>query len=380
MADKVRVLLVVRWPVGGIRTFIKYVYCRFPSDLYSFTIVTPDLPEVDALVADMKESDVSFVRLRKPSCWAIARETFSQLATGSYDIVHSHGFTSGTCAALPALLLQKPHIMTSHDVLNAAQFTGARGAIRKCALMFLLRAARFVHSVSCDAQGNLESAFPFLNGRDKSVVIRNGIDTTMVVRAGAADLRKELGLDPDVLLLGFFGRFMAQKGFKCLVDAVEQVKRQPLSKPLRVACFGSGGFVREERQKLEARGLAEDFVFLPFIPNIASTIKALDAVVVPSLWEACPLLPMEVLVAGVPLISSSCIGLREVVRGTPAITFTPGSSSELAEKIDLLTRSDCAPAFRSFVDTAVHLFDVEAQVTLMRALYDRSILEARSSS
>lgn len=371
MPEKLKILLVVRWPVGGIRTFMKYVYRRFPSSQYCFTVVTPDLPEVDTLADDLRGCDFTFVRMRNPSFWSIARETMSCLRGGNFDIVHSHGFTSGVCALVPAFLYGKPHILTSHDVLNRGQFSGLRGMVRKLALTLLLRTARYVHSVGHDAQENLHACFGFLEKSGKSVVIRNGIDTATVLGAPPADLRKELGVDRHVMLLGFFGRFMAQKGFRCLVDAVERV-RGGLQVPLRVACFGSGGFVREERLELEKRGLAEHFLFLPFVPDVAGTIKGLDAVVVPSLWEACPLLPMEVLVAGVPLIASECVGLREVVKETPALTFTPGSSPELAERIEQLAERDYLPAFRSFAGTAATLFDVGDQAASIRSLYARA--------
>jgi glycosyltransferase involved in cell wall biosynthesis len=37
------------------------------------------------------------------------------------------------------------------------------------------------------------------------------------------DLREEAGVASDASVLGFFGRFMAEKGFKTLVDALKSV-------------------------------------------------------------------------------------------------------------------------------------------------------------
>ena len=83
-------------------------------------------------------------------------------------------------------------------------------------------------------------------------------------------------------------------------------------------CFGWGGFIREEQVEIKRRGLENNFHFLPFQENPARAIRGVDVVVMPSLWEACPLLPMEVLVAGVPVIGTDCVGMREVLLDTPA--------------------------------------------------------------
>src|SRR5690606_20718599 len=75
--------------------------------------------------------------------------------------------------------------------------------------------------------------------------------------------------------------------------------------------------------------LANLFYMHDFVADTAPYVKGCDLVVMPSLWEACPLLPMEVLSAGVPLVASRCIGLREVCEGTPAILVDPASAESL---------------------------------------------------
>ena len=56
----------------------------------------------------------------------------------------------------------------------------------------------------------------------------------------------------------------------------------------------------EKKRKMQDKEGSPIDLFLPFVTNIASTLKGLDVVVMPSLWEACPLLAMETLVAGIP--------------------------------------------------------------------------------
>src|SRR5690606_9743044 len=132
----------------------------------------------------------------------------------------------------------------------------------------------------------------------------------------------------DTVLIGFFGRFMSQKGFKYLVAAMADLE-QRFPGRYRVAWFGSGGFIREEKADLERCNLTHLFYMHDFVPDTAPYVKGCDIVAMTSLWEACGLVAMEVLAAGVPLVASRCVGLREVCKGSPAILVEPANAESL---------------------------------------------------
>ena len=68
--------------------------------------------------------------------------------------------------------------------------------------------------------------------------IPNGIDTQRFARATPIDIRREQRLGAETALIGFFGRFMAPKGFRTLVDAVELLAGRGSARPFRVITFG----------------------------------------------------------------------------------------------------------------------------------------------
>lgn len=359
----IRILLVVRWPVGGIRTFMRYVYRRFPADSFQFVLIAPDQAETRVLLDDLAGLDLSYRPVSEnPSVFELGWAVFRQLGLGRFDLVHSQGFTSGICAALPATLVRVPHLMTSHDVLGEKQFSGRLGFLKRLGMEVAFSLIGTIHSVSHDAQANLLGFFPTL--RERCLVITNGIEVERFQQADPCFLRGELGVADDCFLIGFFGRFMGQKGFIYLVDAIENLsKKQNFQKNILVVAIGGGGFVREERTAISERGLVDFFRFLPFTPNVASVIKGLDLVVMPSLWEACPLLPMEVLTCGIPLLASNCVGLREVVRGTPTVVVEAGDYKALANGIKLCIEKDQRHLFHDFAPLAAKRYDVKATVT-----------------
>ncbi len=371
-ADKKRVLLVIRWPVGGIRTFVRYVYRNFDPECWQFTIIAPDLPEMRLLIDDLSVLDIRFRPVDpNPSLWAFSFCIASELARGRYDLMHSHGFTSGMCSALPAFVRRTPHLLTSHDVINEKQFAGLKGKAKRHLMGQMLGLVDTIQSVSYDAQENLLAYFPALSRKEgKCVVIVNGIEVDRFIDASPRDLRSELGLGGDFFLIGFMGRFMAQKGFRYLVEAIEILQEKNLPKKPLVMTFGDGGFIREEKKGIEDRGVEESFRFMPFTPNVAGTIKGVDVVAIPSLWEACPLLPMEALVCGTPVIGSDCIGLREVLRSTPALVVKSGDGRILADAIEKEIKESSKNRFIPFIDEAVSRFDVKKQSRNLLVLYE----------
>ena len=360
---KYRILIVIRWPVGGIRTFIRYVYNEFNSQLYSITILAPDIPELKVLKEDLKELDVECMPFKNGiSGFGLACLITKTLVLKRFDLVHSNGFMAGVSAALPARITGTKHIMTSHDVFLSKQFRGVKGLLRKKMLSLFLPMINIIHSVSNDAQENLIEYIPSLSKlKDRLVVILNGIDIERFRHPDKRDLRKELGLDQEAFLVGFLGRFMGQKGFVILIDALELLKKKNLSRTPVVVAFGFGGFIREDKEYLDKKGLGGSFRFLPFTPDISATLKGLDVVAMPSLWEACPLLPMEAMVAGVPLIGTDCIGLREVINGTPCAKVPAGDSSALASAIENEIKEPTRLTAEAFSDEAAMRFDVREQ-------------------
>jgi glycosyltransferase involved in cell wall biosynthesis len=191
------------------------------------------------------------------------------------------------------------------------------------------------------------------------VVIRNGIAAAQFCNPKPADIRQLLGLDANVRVFGFFGRFMEQKGFLDLVEAAGRLKRTREARDFVVVCVGAGDYLKEYRQAVVDAELTEALLFLPRVENPAPLMAGCDAVIMPSRWEAYPLQAPEVLCLGVPLIASDCLGLREVTPGTPARTFTTADVAGLAEAMSAELAQPSREAARAYAPTARVRFDFQ---------------------
>ena len=189
-------------------------------------------------------------------------------------------------------------------------------------------------SLSEDARASLQEYVPSLR-RSRCRTIPNGIDFQRLEKPdeGAVlvgSLRGRLGLEPHVYLMGFLGRFMEQKGFIPLVQALKLLASERTARPCHLAAVGSGDYIREYRSEVNRLGMADSITFLDAASNPGPIIKGLDLLVMPSLWEASPAPPMEAMALGVPVLGSDCIGLREVLRGTPSVMVRAGDVAALA--------------------------------------------------
>jgi glycosyltransferase involved in cell wall biosynthesis len=376
---KIHVLAVVRYPVGGIRTFLHYVYSRFNRKNHKFTFLLPETSELEALRENLKDIDCNFIVLDKNAGLLVFIRTLFRVFKGSdIDIVHSHGFTSMISSVIPTSFYRKPHLLTSHDVFTEKQFVGFRGLVKKIILLVCFHFVDVIHSVSHGAQDNLLSYFPGLQERlSKLVVIPNGIEVERFLIDQQQDLRKQIALDDRTFLIGFFGRFMAQKGFKYLIEAMDIILKSDIDVKPVVLAFGWGGFIREEQAEIQSRGLQAYFHFLPFQENPARAIRSVDVVVIPSLWEACPLLPMEVLVAGVPVIGTDCVGMGEVLRDTPARVVPAADSKALVDAINAEISSSSKKNIEQFRDEAAYRFDVQSKAEAVQNLIRNLVYDIR---
>lgn len=154
-------------------------------------------------------------------------------------------------------------------------------------------------------------------------VVPNGVDLSLY-RPG------DLPRQPAELL--FVGRLAAQKNVGVLVDAVAALRDR--GRRVTVRILGDG----EERARLQARadrlGLAG---FVAFegrrdAADIAAAYARATAVVLPSTHEGMPLVLLEAMAAGAPVIAS---GLSEIVEvGADAIVAVdPVTAASLADAI-----------------------------------------------
>jgi glycosyltransferase involved in cell wall biosynthesis len=316
------------------------------------------------------------VPVNKKRC-GLWREMRRHLRTGRFDLVHSHGVTAAVQTSLANLGLNYPHVATLHDVFRPCHFSGVAGILKRAALSHLLNRAHTLIAVSEDVRQNLCEYLPSLRNREASIkTILNGVkDLNLEPKTPipAFDLRARLGVGDAVRIFGFLGRFMEQKGFLPLIQALRQLANSDTAAPFHLVAVGSGDYRNEYLAAVRRLGLTNHVTILDFTPDVRPILAQLDLLVIPSLWEASSLLAMEAMAAGVPILGTDCIGLREVLRGTPARTVPAGDVHALAKGLHDALAAPWTEEASAFALTACARFDNAPSARMLAAVFDQVI-------
>jgi glycosyltransferase involved in cell wall biosynthesis len=201
---------------------------------------------------------------------------------------------------------------------------------------------------------------------DRIAVIPNGVPVPAGDRAA---LRASLELGPETFALYLPARLSTEKNH---VLALRGFARSQRPGEDRVLIFAGSGPAEEAlRREAADLGIAAQVRFLGFRTDAARLCLAMDAFVLPSLWEHMPLALGEGMRAGLPVVTSPWIGVADFVQdGVTGIVAADFSEAAFAAALDRLRdgplRIAVAARGRAFADER---FDPARTVRDHMALY-----------
>jgi glycosyltransferase involved in cell wall biosynthesis len=372
------ILMTALQPGGGIRTFFRYIYSQKVFEGFRFTLLAPDDGLSDYLSEFLPSGRITVISA-EPAPIKFMVQVRRMAKSPDYDLVHSHGFSAGVLTELAMVGVSRTHLMTAHDVFNKLQFQGFKGHLRQWGMATAFRRMSAIHTVTEDARANLIEFFPGV-APSQVVGILHGVDTEYFRDGKPEPLKEVLGLSPETPLIGFFGRFMGQKGFRLIVQAIKHIRdEQLLPVAPHIVTFGWGGFIREDYAYLEELGLKDYFHQMPQTDDMPSALKSVDIVAMPSRWEACGLLAMEALAAGVPIVGSNCIGLREVLEGSPAQQVSVSDSTAFGNALvdEIRNLDERTQSFQRYIPEAQVRFEIDRPARALEALYKQLVAQEK---
>jgi glycosyltransferase involved in cell wall biosynthesis len=161
---------------------------------------------------------------------------------------------------------------------------------------------------------------------DKLEVIYNGLDCF----EGRPRRQEIFGLDESTPVVCFVGTLAPHKGVLSLIDAAPPVlERFPHVQFVVAGADGGAADVLERRLREEPAGRA--FRVLGFREDAADIIASSDVLVLPSLADSMPLVVLEAMLAGKPVVATRSGGAAEmVVDGETGLLVPVGDAAALA--------------------------------------------------
>ena len=343
----------------------------------SIAFCREDSPEVHAFFQDAGIEAVTYhhteLSLRRPLPFvrhtlALSRQ-FSRLGI---DLLHCADIDAGSEAAIAGRLARVPVLC---HVRNPYTEAPQRDRIPLSAV------STFVF-VSRDTWSTFALKVEPARGR----VLYDGMPTSEQSAPDVgAEVRRELSLGPEARVVGMTARVAPQKDYFTLARAAVLVRDAVPDVRFVIAGDHSGHAVHREhyalvRQELQRLGVEDAFLFTGFRSDVARLMRAFDVFVLSTNFEGLPLVVLEAMAMGIPVVATAVNGIPEVVDREEVGLLAPHEDSATLARhlISLLTdRARAARMGAAGRDVVRERFSTEAFAQNVSRLYTDALGETR---
>ena len=172
--------------------------------------------------------------------------------------------------------------------------------------------------------------------RTPTVIIGNGVDLNRFSPPSARArevARHELGLAPDDVVVLFVGHEYARKGLPVLLEALSDM---PTNYKL-VVVGGTPQMVEATRSWAVSEGLGDRATFAGQVADPRSHLHASDVLALPSAYEAYPLVVLEALACGLPVIATPTGSIPDLIHDGEQGLVVDADASALRAALTRLT-------------------------------------------
>ncbi|MET8144506.1 glycosyltransferase [Sphaerisporangium sp. NPDC005288] len=315
--------------VGGVETLLVERLRRAAGGGTAYTVVCLRASTAE-LIDRLRDAGVTVVNLGNgPRPLAAARlvTTVRRLAP---DVLNVH-------SPMPAVVL-RPFVRLSRrrpmlvSTVHYSRRTGTVFAERVTSAVStaLDRLTRWLDDGTVAVSSQVARS-PSTRGARRVLTRLHGVDVEELRHWAARreDTRREFAVPPGAFLIACVANFRPEKDHALLVRAAAEVLR---ARPDALFLLAGEGPLRDQvARAVERHGVAGGVRILGRVPGARRLAAAADLVVLSSAHEALPVVVMEALAAGVPVVSTEVGGIAELVHtGRNGILTRPGSARDLA--------------------------------------------------
>ena len=261
------------------------------------------------------------------------------------DIIHvHHPFQSGRLAAPIAKRCAIPLVFTNHtryDLYSDAYATFVPSVVRYA----FLRASLDGFLGRCDLvvapAPSIAAWLEEFSGFGGATVVSNGVDTSAFANPTAPVSRADLGFGPDDVVFCYAGRLGPEKNTPWLAE--EFAAAAAKAPRARLLVVGDGPSRADAEAALADAGESDRARFIGMVPydRVPDYEAAADVFVTGSVSDVHPLVVLEAMAAGLPVVAVSSPGISDTVSDGESGLLAPAvSTGALAERMALLATDD----------------------------------------
>ena len=172
---------------------------------------------------------------------------------------------------------------------------------------------------------------------DKMRVIPNILPQDRIRESASDDDAERIFTDPNRIHIVSVGRVARQKAFERIPEVLDGLGT--LSQRIEWSVIGDGPDLPRLREELETKGLQDCVRFIGARNNPFPLVRQADLYVLTSLYESQPMVVMEALTLGVPVLSTDFASVRELLGNKPFGVICENSVAGLTDSLRRLLES-----------------------------------------
>lgn len=267
----------------------------------------------------------------------ILREVLSLARGFRPDVIHTHRYKEHILGAIVQTVVGGRHVRTAHGLPLRLEFDGGfrgLGSLLDQAVGDWVGGTWI--AVSRDLARRIEGL------RRRVYVVPNGLPAALPPPDREA-LERAFGDGASARYVGFLGRLEEVKRPDRFLRVLAGVPERIDGVLVRGVVVGDGALTQRMHTVTEALGLGGRVRFLGPRSDGERLVAALDLLVIPSDHEGLPMVLLEAMRAGVPVVASAVGGIPEAVGSSSFVPEADDESGMVAAAVRLL-RDDAARA------------------------------------
>lgn len=289
------------------------------------------------------------------------------LKTQKCELVHTHSSKAGILGRLAARIARTRVVV---HTIHGWSFNEYQNILVKRFFIILERiAALWSTKIICVSERDIATGLKYrIANKDKFALIRYGILIEEFQNSNVDIYRKrtEFGITNQGPIVAMISCLKPQKSPLDYIRAISIVQKDiPKANFLIIG----DGILRPKVLKLaNTLGLDSSLLFKGWRRDIPEIMSVIDVLVLSSLWEGFPVVFLEAMASGKPVIATDVGGAKEVIRdGIDGFLVPPKDYKSLAEKIKTILTEDglckkMGQNFKSRLDSSYHLQNMVREV------------------
>jgi glycosyltransferase involved in cell wall biosynthesis len=342
MAQRIKVMqIIARMNVGGPAVIVAELMRGLDPQEFEQILITGYCDETEADYLDEVATDIPATRIaglgRSVSPIADLRAflgLIKKIKTFQPDVIHTHTAKAGVLGRLASIIAGRgaTRIHTFHGHLLHGYFSGWKTSLVIAIEKFLAKRTHYLVAIGNEVRGDLLRAGIGSAGQYRTFF--PGLPTPHT--APKAQLRQQLGLNPEKIYCTFVGRLTQIKRPDRLLDVAAAMQARGAAVEFLVAGEGELSAQSQERAKKENLPVT----FLGWRKDIDQLFAASDIAILTSDNEGIPLTLIQAAQAGLPIIAPQVGSISDIVENDVTGYLTSTSPGAMASALSALATDE----------------------------------------